>query len=157
VLAGYAGLEERLACLGKHKTGRSCLYLGSLDKIELNVLGEIVTDGVAHMRKHFGNLDNPYADFACLRRGKAGFPVQGGPEILRALMYQPDEDGRYAGIGGDSFMLIVKWPKDGSAPQTQTIYPFGAAMSHPEAPHYSDQSEMFSKEEFKVNPLPVHK
>jgi acyl-homoserine-lactone acylase len=118
---------------------------------------EILADAEAHLRKHFGKLDVPYAEFARLRRGKADFPVQGGPETLRALMYQPDEDGRYAGIGGDSFMLIVKWPEDGSAPQTQTIYPFGAAMSHPGSPHYSDQSEMFSKEEFKVSPLPVYK
>lgn len=84
MLAGYAGLEEKLACRGKHKTGRSCLYLGSLDKVELNVLGEIFPDGVARARKHFGNLDNPYADFTRLRCGKAGFPVQCSPETLRA-------------------------------------------------------------------------
>jgi acyl-homoserine-lactone acylase len=117
---------------------------------------EILADAGAHLRKHFGKLDVPYADFARLRRGKADVPVQGGPETLRALMYKPDEDGRYAGIGGDSFMLIVKWPKDGSAPQTRTIYPFGAAMGHPDSPHYSDQAEMFSKEEFKDSPLPVY-
>lgn len=63
--------------------------------------------------------------------------------------------GRYAGIGGDSFMLIVKWPKDGGAPQTQTIYPFGAAIGRLGSPHCSDQAEMFPKEEFKDSPLPV--
>lgn len=118
---------------------------------------EILAEADAHLRKHFGKLDVPYADFARLRRGKADLPVEGGPETLRALMYKPDKDGRYAGIGGDSFMLIVKWPKDGSGPSTKTIYPFGAAMNHPESPHYSDQSEMFSKEEFKNSPLPVYK
>ena len=51
---------------------------------------EILADAEAHLRKHFGKLDVPYAEFARLRRGKADFPVQGGPETLRALMYQPD-------------------------------------------------------------------
>jgi hypothetical protein len=57
VPAGYAGLEEKLARLGKHKTGQSCLYLGSLDQIDLNVLGEIVTYGVAHMRRKYQTWD----------------------------------------------------------------------------------------------------
>ncbi len=118
---------------------------------------EILAEADAHLREHFGRLDVPYADFARLIRGTADFPVQGGPETLRALMYKAGDDGRYAGIGGDSFMLVVKWPKDGIAPQTQTIYPFGAAMGHPDSPHYSDQAEMFSKEEFKVSPLPTYK
>ncbi len=39
---------------------------------------------------------------------------------------------------------------------TKTIYPFGAAMGRPDSPHYSDQAEMFSKEEFKDSPLPVY-
>jgi len=118
---------------------------------------EIIADADAHLRKQLGKLDVPYAEFARLRRGEADFPVQGGPETLRALMYEADEDGRYKGIGGDSFMMIVKWPKDGSPPQTQTIYPFGAAMGRPGSPHYSDQAEMFSKEEFKDSPLPFYK
>jgi hypothetical protein len=57
VLAGYAGLEQKLARLGKHRTGQSCLYLGSLDRIDLNVLGEIVTCGVAHMRRKYQTWD----------------------------------------------------------------------------------------------------
>jgi len=117
---------------------------------------EIVADADAHLRGAFGRLDVPMADFARLIRGKADFPLAGGPETLRALMYRPAEDGRYTAVGGDSFMLVVKWPKDGGAPQTKTIYPFGAAMGRPASPHYSDQSEMFSKEEFKDSPLPVY-
>lgn len=109
------------------------------------------------MRIHVGKLDVPHADFARLRCGEADFPLQGGPENLRALMCQLDEDGRYPGSGGDSFMLIVKWPKDGSAPQTQTIYPFAAAMRRPGSLHYSDQPEIFPKEGFKESPQPVYK
>lgn len=51
VLCGYAGFEDKLARLGPHKTGQSCLYLGALDKIDMEVLAEIVREGVDHVRK----------------------------------------------------------------------------------------------------------
>ncbi|MFN4023813.1 MAG: penicillin acylase family protein [Hyphomonas sp.] len=116
---------------------------------------EIVADAADHLRRHFGRLDVPYTDFVRLRRGLSDYPLAGGPEALRALMFRPDADGRYVAVGGDSFIMTVKWPKYG-APETQTIYPFGAAMGRPDSAHYADQAEMFSQEAFKVSPLPVY-
>lgn len=49
VLPGYADLQDKLARLGPHKTGTSCLYLGALDKIDLDVLAQIVREGVDHI------------------------------------------------------------------------------------------------------------
>ncbi len=59
VLPGYTSTEmtERLGRLGKHKTGKSCLYLGKLADVNMDVLEEIVTDGVAHMRKTYKTWD----------------------------------------------------------------------------------------------------
>ncbi len=53
VLPGYEDLSEELGRLGKHRTGRSCLYINKLDDVDLNVLEEIVTKGVAHMRANY--------------------------------------------------------------------------------------------------------
>ncbi len=116
---------------------------------------EIIADADAHMRRHFGRLDVAYTDFSRLLRGEADYPLTGGPETLRALMFRSGEDGRYVAVGGDSFIMIVKWPETG-LPETRTIYPFGAAMGRPDSPHYSDQAEMFSREAFKVSPLPAY-
>lgn len=58
ILPGYRNLDDQLARLGKHKIGKSCLYLGSLDKIDLDVLEEIVTEGVAYMRKNYTTWDS---------------------------------------------------------------------------------------------------
>jgi hypothetical protein len=44
-------VKEKLARLGKHKLGKSCLYIGKLADIDMGVLESIVTDGLAHMRK----------------------------------------------------------------------------------------------------------
>ena len=46
----HAGLMEKL---GKFKTGKSCLYVKSLDDIDRAVLKELVTESVAHMRETY--------------------------------------------------------------------------------------------------------
>lgn len=40
---GIGAHEDQLAHLGPHKTGVGCLYISNLDKVDLNVLEEIVT------------------------------------------------------------------------------------------------------------------
>ncbi|MGB5952978.1 MAG: DUF1801 domain-containing protein [Ornithinimicrobium sp.] len=57
VLPGYEDLTEELSRLGKHKIGRSCLYINKLADIDLDVLTEIVTKGVAHMRANYDTWD----------------------------------------------------------------------------------------------------
>lgn len=57
VLPGYDEIGEQLARLGKHKTGKSCLYITKLADVDLAVLEEIVTDGVARMRERYETFD----------------------------------------------------------------------------------------------------
>jgi hypothetical protein len=42
---------ELMARLGKHKTGKGCLYIKTLDDVDRKVLKELVTKGVAMTRK----------------------------------------------------------------------------------------------------------
>jgi Domain of unknown function (DU1801) len=49
IVAGFAEYQELLARLGKHRTGQSCLYIKRLAEIDMTVLEEIVTRGVAAM------------------------------------------------------------------------------------------------------------
>lgn len=47
------GLEPqraRLGRLGKHKTGKGCLYIGNLEEIDLAVLSELLDDAAARPR-----------------------------------------------------------------------------------------------------------
>ncbi|MCA8924616.1 MAG: DUF1801 domain-containing protein [Planctomycetes bacterium] len=39
-----------LARLGKHKTGKACLYLNKLSDVDLSVLKQLIADSVAHVR-----------------------------------------------------------------------------------------------------------
>ncbi|WP_340694250.1 DUF1801 domain-containing protein [Hyphomonas sp.] len=53
IMPGYRDMSEMLARLGPHRTGKSCLFLNRLDAVDMDVLAEIVTDGVAYMRANY--------------------------------------------------------------------------------------------------------
>lgn len=50
VMAGFDGEDALLARLGKHTTGKSCLYLKRLADVDRAVLRELVERSVAHVR-----------------------------------------------------------------------------------------------------------
>ncbi len=45
--------EARLAKLGKHRHGKSCLYIKSLADVDTKALGKLIADSVAYMRKKY--------------------------------------------------------------------------------------------------------
>lgn len=53
VMAGLGRWQPLMARLGKHTTGKSCLYVRKLSDIDLEVLEELVSASVAHMRKRY--------------------------------------------------------------------------------------------------------
>jgi len=57
ILPGYDDIGEQLANLGKHRMGKSCLYINKLADIDLEVLEQIVSDGVSRMRKNYDTFD----------------------------------------------------------------------------------------------------
>jgi hypothetical protein len=50
LMDGFAGYEELLARLGKHSTGKSCLYVKNLADVDAGVLRELIDASVAHTR-----------------------------------------------------------------------------------------------------------
>ena len=44
--------EELLARLGKHKTGKGCLYIRRLSDVDLNVLEQLITDSLVERQDH---------------------------------------------------------------------------------------------------------
>lgn len=51
VMAGFTRRNALLAKLGKHKTGKACLYIRSLKDIDMQVLESLVTESVRYMRE----------------------------------------------------------------------------------------------------------
>ena len=53
IMPGYRDMSAMLARLGKHKIGKSCLYINKLADVELTVLEQIVEEGIAYMRNNY--------------------------------------------------------------------------------------------------------
>lgn len=51
IMSGFKEYEDLLRRLGKHKTGKSCLYINKLDDVDIEVLEELVAKSVEHMRR----------------------------------------------------------------------------------------------------------
>ncbi|HUF67275.1 MAG TPA: DUF1801 domain-containing protein [Longimicrobiales bacterium] len=54
IVAGFDRYEALMARLGKHTTGKSCLYIKRLSDIDTTVLEELVTASVQHMKQRHG-------------------------------------------------------------------------------------------------------
>ena len=57
IMPGYLDLDDKLARLGKHKLGKSCLYINKLADIDEAVLREIIDYGVQYMRANYETWD----------------------------------------------------------------------------------------------------
>jgi len=53
IMPGCERYESRLKKMGPHKTGKSCLYLKSLETVDHDILEEIIRDSVAYMREKY--------------------------------------------------------------------------------------------------------
>ena len=51
IMAGFDQYETLLSKLGKHSTGKSCLYIKKIEDIDINVLEELVKRSVEHMER----------------------------------------------------------------------------------------------------------
>lgn len=51
IMTGFARFDDQLGRLGKHTTGKSCLYVRRLDDVDRKVLAEMIADSVAAVDK----------------------------------------------------------------------------------------------------------
>ncbi len=53
IMPGYGEFDAIMARLGKHKTGKACLYINTLEDVDLAVLEELIEKSVAWMREKY--------------------------------------------------------------------------------------------------------
>jgi hypothetical protein len=54
IMNGFARYPELMSKLGKHKTGKSCLYINRLDDVDRTVLAELINESLLHFEKKYG-------------------------------------------------------------------------------------------------------
>lgn len=57
VMPGYQDLGDKLDRLGKHKLGKSCLYINKLSNVDMDVLEEIVRFGIDYVKEKYETFD----------------------------------------------------------------------------------------------------
>ncbi|MEM9670471.1 MAG: DUF1801 domain-containing protein [Pseudomonadota bacterium] len=58
IMPGYAKMGDMLDRLGKHKLGKSCLYINKLADIDMAVLEEIVIAGIEDVRGRYETTED---------------------------------------------------------------------------------------------------
>lgn len=53
IMPGFDDYQSLLARLGKHRTGKSCLYLNKLQGIDMRALEDLIQQSVADMRRRY--------------------------------------------------------------------------------------------------------
>lgn len=94
------------------------------------------------LKKHFGRLDPEWGQVNRFRRGKYDLPVDGGPDVYRAVYGEPQDDGTLTARGGDTFIMFVMWDKNGKL-SSDSIHQFGSATLDKTSKHYDDQVPLF--------------
>jgi acyl-homoserine-lactone acylase len=99
-----------------------------------------------------GALDVPWGQVFRLRRGAIDLPASGGFSdpwgIFRAVEFAfptPDRDGRYASVGGDSFIAAVRFT---TPLQARVLLTYGNA-SQPGSPHIGDQLRLYAHNQLR--------
>ncbi|MGB1087152.1 MAG: penicillin acylase family protein, partial [Alphaproteobacteria bacterium] len=98
----------------------------------------------------FGTYDLEWGKVNRIRRGEVNMPVNGGPDIVRAIydVDGPEADGGLMATVGDCYIALAEWAPDGT--QTlATVHQFGSAASRPNSPHYADQVPLFAGQQLK--------
>jgi hypothetical protein len=51
IMSGFDEYDQLLSKLGKHSTGKSCLYIKKIEDVDVNVLKDLVQKSVEHMER----------------------------------------------------------------------------------------------------------
>ncbi len=102
----------------------------------------------AHQLKDaLGRIDMPWQQVNRLVRGKVDVGMGGGPDALHAT-YGGWKNDRIVLAGGDSYILLVTWDRNGKV-HSRSIHQFGSATLDESSPHYADQAPLFAARKLK--------
>lgn len=104
-------------------------------------------ESVDFLKSNYGKLDIELGELQIIKRGNKVLPLSGAPDVLRAI-YTKSVDDKEVAIAGDCFFQIIEWDEYGVV-NAKSIHQYGSATKDSNSPHYSDQSDLFSKHKMK--------
>jgi penicillin amidase/acyl-homoserine-lactone acylase len=116
--------------------------------VDTQVLLDSLTQAVAVLVEHFGRVDVAWQEVNRLQRGDVDLGLGGAPDVLHAVYGELGEDGRFHGVAGDSYVMLITWLPDGSV-QSQSIHQYGSATLEADSAHFADQAPLFVQRQLK--------
>lgn len=113
---------------------------------------KVLLEVKAKMMEQFGRTNLQLGELQKLVRGDKVLPQPGLPDVLAPMYSVAYKDGLVKGNQGDAFIELVRFTKDG--PIIETLNTYGAS-ARKNSPHYTDQMEMFTKQQTK--PMTLNK
>jgi acyl-homoserine-lactone acylase len=117
----------------------------SLDE---NKIIEAIQHTKNHLLTHFKTLSVPLKDIQVIRRGNKDYSMPGYPDVLAANYSKPRADGKFEGVMGDTYTMIVEYSENGPI-RIESLVNFGSS-SHPESKHFDDQLQLWVKQQTKT-------
>ncbi|MEY3679219.1 MAG: hypothetical protein RI924_1360 [Bacteroidota bacterium] len=99
-----------------------------------------------HFNTFYKSVNVPYGDYQRLIRGTKSLAVPGMPDVLAAMHADPYKNGQIKAKQGDAYIALVRFTKEG--PEIESINAYGAS-ANPKSPHYTDQMDLFVKQQTK--------
>ncbi|MBX9779170.1 MAG: penicillin acylase family protein [Chitinophagaceae bacterium] len=109
------------------------------------------------MLKNFGKTNLQLGEIQKLARGNVELPLPGLPDVLAPMYSIPYKNGMVKGNQGDAYIELVRFTKSGPVIESLNVY---GASARKDSPHYTDQMEMYTKQQTKhmtLNKAEVYK
>lgn len=97
---------------------------------------------------NFGRIDVAWQEVNRLVRGEVDLGIGGAPDVLHAVYGELQENGRFHGVAGDSYIMMIEWDAAGNL-SSQSIHQYGSATLDETSPHYADQAPIFVQRQLK--------
>jgi len=126
-------------------SNNKALYLQN-KSICKTLAAQLLREAKQTMLKDFGKTNIELGEVQKLVRGTKEIPLPGLPDVLAPMYSVPYKDGKWKGNQGDAYIELVRFTKDG--PQIESLNVYGASAKK-DSPHYTDQMEMFTRQQTK--------
>ncbi len=136
--------DNRAAALGV-LVALKCIGLNADGDAWLMPPREALQRTAQDLMDHYGRLDVPWGRINRFRRGQVDLPIDGGPDVLRAVYgagHDLEADGTLTAVAGDTWIAIASWDANGVL-HARTRHQFGSATLDRKSPHYDDQARPF--------------
>ena len=124
-------------------------------KYDIHLLKKRFIESVNFLISEFGQVDIPLGKLQILKRGDLELPLDGGPDLLRAI-YGKMQNNRKIATGGDCYFQMVEWDENGNV-SAESIHQYGSATLDSTSIYYNDQAHLFANKKMKPSIIDFNK